>query len=204
MDQIAFSTASSLPGQPRESSCPSLFLRSPLTLLLPLNQPLSPPTMPWCHASPDVAGHFASKAAAVNLSPPRWEGRREWPGGRPPVPSSHLLAQFLHCGLVPQCCDKNTRFWSACRHSTQSQSSVPCLLINVPGIRCDKMKLVIACCQVSAGKSECRFYHQMFQKDCPILSAWFAFVRTYTTMSIMSTHNFSVCLSLVVAFQLYV
>lgn len=33
-----------------------------------------------------------SKAAAVNLSLPEWEGRQEWPRGRPQL-TSHLLAQ---------------------------------------------------------------------------------------------------------------
>lgn len=38
-------------------------------------------------------GLLFSKAAAVNLSSPEWEGRREWPGGRPQLTSFHLLAQ---------------------------------------------------------------------------------------------------------------
>lgn len=38
-------------------------------------------------------GLLFSKAAAVNLSFPEREGRREWPGGRPQLTSSHLLAQ---------------------------------------------------------------------------------------------------------------
>lgn len=54
--------------------------------------------MLWRHASPDVAGCFFSNASTVNLSFPEWEGRREWPRGRPQLTSSHLLSQaaFAH------------------------------------------------------------------------------------------------------------
>lgn len=84
---------SSHPGQPGKYSCPSLFPRSLLTFLLPFKLA----TVTANHALVSCVSRcrrlLFSKAAAVNLSFPEWEGRREWPGGRPQLTSSHLLAQ---------------------------------------------------------------------------------------------------------------
>lgn len=93
MGLIFCSTMSSHPGQPGKYSCPSLFPKSLLTLLLPFKLA----TVTTNHALVSCVSRCCrllfSKAAAVNLSFPEWEGRREWPGGRPQLTSSHLLAQ---------------------------------------------------------------------------------------------------------------
>lgn len=68
-----------------------------------------------------------SEDAAVNLPLAEWEGRREWPGGRPRLTSSHLLAQAAErCvpHVVDLCVSGARQLHKSCRNMSLNAAYV--------------------------------------------------------------------------------
>lgn len=106
-------------------SCPSLFPMSLLTLLLPFKLATVTANHALMSRISRCCRLLFSKAAAVNLSFPEWEGRRNWPGGRLQLTSSHLLAQ---AAFARRLILYNVGLWSSGRaHQLYKQFGVSAL-----------------------------------------------------------------------------